>query len=586
MCRNAQLLAILVLVPTMWIHLNLPRTFAQAAPTFPGIGDSETARDDTDGFISIFDGQSLNGWHAVPSDGVSDWTVEDGAIVGSGSQDRLCYLVWQDDQLDDFILEFQYRLPGEGNTGVEIRSRRDATGKRPFEGYHADLGHVGIGAHILGAWDFHFAQGTEPPCPRGTRLVIDSHGHLHSSFIANPLTEQDIRDQDWNEARVIAEGNHFQFSVNGRLASEFTDYAPLRGLDQGALGLQIHDKGMTVQFKDVRLKRLPKVPLEKLSDRDKEALRLAENALVFQRDWGGWPKNYDRRAEITEASNLVITARKSDDDATIDNGATHTEIRLLADAFRISQDDRFRLAALKGIEYLLDGQYENGGWPQVFPKPRGYASHITFNDNAMVGVLRLLQDVSRSDDYAHVPPATRVRARQAVERGIGCILKCQLLQNGVPTVWCAQHDEQTLLPAQARSYELPSLSGSESVGIVRFLMQLDEPSAEVVAAIEGAVNWFEKVKLTGIKVEQVEAPSTPRGYDRIVVADSTAAPMWARFYDLETNQPFFCSRDGVPRRTLAEISYERRNGYSWLGYYAQDLLGKDFPAWRARVREQ
>ena len=81
---------------------------------------------------------------AVPDDCESDWSVVNGVIVGQGSADRLAYLVWKDGQLTDFELRLRYRLPGEGNTGVEIRSQIDESGKRPFEGYHADLGHVGI----------------------------------------------------------------------------------------------------------------------------------------------------------------------------------------------------------------------------------------------------------------------------------------------------------------------------------------------------------------------------------------------------------------------------------------------------------
>ncbi len=98
-----------------------------------------------DSFVSLFDGKTLAGWHAVPRDSASDWAVRDGAIVGRGSADRLSYLVWKDEHLTDFELKLRYRLPGKGNTGVEIRSQPDRSGKRPFEGYHADLGHVGIG---------------------------------------------------------------------------------------------------------------------------------------------------------------------------------------------------------------------------------------------------------------------------------------------------------------------------------------------------------------------------------------------------------------------------------------------------------
>jgi hypothetical protein len=213
-------------------------------------------RSGNDRFVSIFDGRSLDGWQAMPAKSAPDWTVQDGAIVGRGSADRLSYLVWKDRQLGDFELLLRYRLLGKGNTGVEIRSRVDRSGKRPLEGYHADLGHVGIGPQILGAWDFHFAERTEPACPRGTRLVIGANGRLQANKISGGLTLADIRAGGWNDVRIVARGNHFQFFIAGKLASEFTDNSKHGRMDRGAIGLQIHDRGMRVEFKAVQLKRL------------------------------------------------------------------------------------------------------------------------------------------------------------------------------------------------------------------------------------------------------------------------------------------------------------------------------------------
>ncbi|MHC4143930.1 MAG: family 16 glycoside hydrolase [Planctomycetota bacterium] len=210
----------------------------------------------SDGFVSMFDGKTLAGWHAVPKASASDWTVRGGAIVGRGSADRQVYLVWKDQGLTDFELRLRYRLLTEGNTGIEIRSRPDPSGRRPFEGYHADLGHIGIGPHVLGAWDFHFAKRKEYPCARGTRLVIDENGRAQSSRIPGALTVDDVRRRQWNDVRVIARGNHFQFFVNDKLASEFVDNAKQGQLTQGAIGLQLHDRGMHVEFKDLRLKYL------------------------------------------------------------------------------------------------------------------------------------------------------------------------------------------------------------------------------------------------------------------------------------------------------------------------------------------
>jgi PelA/Pel-15E family pectate lyase len=306
--------------------------------------------------------------------------------------------------------------------------------------------------------------------------------------------------------------------------------------------------------------------------------------LLYQRRSGGWPKNYDRAKELGEARRREIRRQRSREDAMIDNGATHTEIRLLAGEFGKTRDERFERAVLDGIEYLLDGQYRNGGWPQKFPGGSGYATQITFNDNAMIGVMSVLRDAAAGGaPFEFVPGRLRDKCAEAVERGIGCILACQVVVDGERTAWCAQHDRRTLEPCGARSYELPSLSGSESVGIVRFLMGIEKPDAGVTRAIESAVGWFERSKLEGIRLERVSAPGKPGGFDYVVVEDRGAPPLWARFYDIRTNEPIFCSRDGVPRKTLAEISHERRTGYSWLGEYARDLLAKDFPRWRKRV---
>jgi len=313
-------------------------------------------------------------------------------------------------------------------------------------------------------------------------------------------------------------------------------------------------------------------------------IQVAQTVLLYQRSSGGWPKNYDREEKLSQKQRAAILADRNKNDTMIDNGATHREIRLLADAYRKTEDKRFRDAALRGIAYLLKGQYQNGGWPQRFPKPQGYATHITFNDDAMIGVMSLLRDISDDrNNFSFVSKTTRLKCAEAVARGTTCILKCQIRVSGKLTAWCAQHDEKTFLPRKARSYELASLSGHESVGIVRFLMKIEKPSPEIVAAIEGAIRWFEESKLRGIKEVRVKDPDKPGGYDKLVVQDAQAPPLWARFYDIKTNAPIFCSRDGIPRKTLAEISHERRNNYSWLGQFARDLLAKDLPAWRKRL---
>ena len=149
---------------------------------------------------------------------------------------------------------------------------------------------------------------------------------------------------------------------------------------------------------------------------------------------------------------------------------------MLSDAFEQLGDERFKKAALRGIVYLLNAQYENGGWPQKFPNPTGYHQHITFNDGAMIGTIEILSAVANQENqFSFVPKPIRLKCRQAVENGTELILRSQVRLKGRLTVWCAQHDRLTLKPAGARAYELPSLSGSESVGIIRFLMNIKNP---------------------------------------------------------------------------------------------------------------
>jgi PelA/Pel-15E family pectate lyase len=308
------------------------------------------------------------------------------------------------------------------------------------------------------------------------------------------------------------------------------------------------------------------------------ARTLADNVLYYQNADHGWPKNVDMTTR---------TAAKAE--STIDNRATTTQIELLARVYAATSCAEYQQGALGGVEFLLEAQYANGGWPQVYPNPDGYHKHITFNDDAMIHVLQVLRAISNGTaPYTFVDDALKGTAQAAVQKGIDCVLSCQIEMAGDQRGWCAQHDEVTLLPAQARTYELPSVSGSEGALITRFLMTIDPPTPEIRAAIKGAIAWFEAVKISGIRIEKTVDAAQPSGEDRIVVEDATAPPIWARFYELGTNKPIFSSRCEVPecdadpfymrRYTLAEIDNERRVGYAWYGDWPAAAIS-EYQAW-------
>ncbi|GAB3821939.1 hypothetical protein GCM10028895_25110 [Pontibacter rugosus] len=237
---------------------------------------------------------------------------------------------------------------------------------------------------------------------------------------------------------------------------------------------------------------------------------------------------------------------------------------------------------MRGLDYLLEAQYDNGGWPQFYPIKKGYYEHITFNDGAMMGVMQLLRDVAQNKaPYTFVNTSRKELAATAIEKGLDVILKAQVKVNGKLTAWCAQHDHVTLAPAKARAYELVSLSGGESIGIVAYLMELEKPSPEVIQAVNGAVSWMDQVKITGVRVELRNDPAKQER-DRVVVTDATAPPLLARFYDIETNKPMFVGRDGVVHDKLAEIERERRGGYSWYVDFPQKLIEQKYPDWKQK----
>lgn len=310
-----------------------------------------------------------------------------------------------------------------------------------------------------------------------------------------------------------------------------------------------------------------------------EAKRVVNNVLLYQLPSGGWPKNVDMAAPLTEDAKNRLTNRRSEA-GTIDNGATYSQLRFLARAFSTNGDDRVRVAFLRGLDYLFAAQYDNGGWPIYFPLRGGYENHIHFNDNSVSGVLMLMDDITKGDaPFEFVDAQRRKRAAAALAKGIDCILKCQLVVDGRRTAWCAQHDEITLAPAAARAFEPISLSGHESVDLVRCLMRVENPSPEIIAAVRDAITWLESVKIEGIRVVKID---TPQGDDLIVKEDAAARPAWARFYEIGTNRPIFTGRNRIVRYRFDEIERERRTNYAYYGGWPQKLIDKEYPAWAAK----
>ena len=299
-----------------------------------------------------------------------------------------------------------------------------------------------------------------------------------------------------------------------------------------------------------------------------EAIRIVENVLLYQKDCGGFGKNINMQLVLTDTQKAALLADKpKNTDCCIDNGALTYEILYLSKVYKAVSNDtlktRIRNAFTKAILYLQKAQYANGGWPQFYPYRGGYSNHITYNDNAMINVMEILRRIYKKDSYYSIILSDSIGnvANTAFDKGVQCILKTQYIQGNRYAAWCAQHHYQTLQPVLARSYELPSMSGGESSNIIKLLMSLDNPNKEIKRAIYSSVAWYDRSRIKGKRVESFT--NTDGLSDLRVVSDANASDLWARFYTLIDNRPFFCDRDGIIKYSLAEIGYERRNGYSW-----------------------
>ena len=218
------------------------------------------ARADEQGFQSLFDGKSLNGWEGREG----FWSVQDGAITGQTKEQFRgpnTFLVWKGGDVSDFEIRLKYKIVG-GNSGIQYRSKflgdgtngdklfrvggyqGDFEAGRTFSGILYDEGGVAGGRNIM-------AQ-------RGEKVTYDANGEkkVEKLPMSSDELQKAIKQNDWNEYVIIARGDHLTHKINGNTTVEVIDKSN-KALKSGILALQLHaGPPMTVQFKEIRMKKL------------------------------------------------------------------------------------------------------------------------------------------------------------------------------------------------------------------------------------------------------------------------------------------------------------------------------------------
>jgi len=302
----------------------------------------------------------------------------------------------------------------------------------------------------------------------------------------------------------------------------------------------------------------------------------AYNMTTWQIDNGGFYKamadSYKNRYSGGQKSGW--RSATGGDVGTIDNDATVQEMRLLAVRYKettnASYKSTFKASFNKAVNFLLTMQRASGGLPQVWPKRNDYSDHITLNDNAMIRAMVTMMDIANKTspfDSDIIDDATRSKMNGALEKAIDYLLKAQIVNNGTPTVWCAQHDTVNYAPRSARAYELESKSGSESAGVVWFLMNWPNQTEAIQKAVKSAIAWYKKTRVVGLYFNKKQGRFEER----------EGNVLWYRFYEVNNDNYFFCDRGGPSTKTqdFTKISEERRTGYQWAGDYGTALLSTE-----------
>lgn len=262
-----------------------------------------------------------------------------------------------------------------------------------------------------------------------------------------------------------------------------------------------------------------------------EAQQIADVVLSVQKTNGGWMKN-DQLHILTESEKKALQNARSEHSC-LDNGATTQEMRFLARVYQKTLKETYKESFGKALQLIFKAEKGCGGWSQYWPLSGSgsYRDYITFNDDLMTNVMRLLQEIAANKGiFINITSETdRRHCEQSVQRALDVIIKCQVDDNGTPAAWCAQHDTTTFLPAEGRPHELPSISGSESASLLSYLMTISNPSKELQNTINTAIAWLDAHKIEGKAVEDFTNASGEK--DRRII-DKAGSAIWGRFIQL------------------------------------------------------
>lgn len=282
------------------------------------------------------------------------------------------------------------------------------------------------------------------------------------------------------------------------------------------------------------------------SDEGKEQL---DCILSWQSERGDWPQ--------LEVDAKPFAGDRDEIQGTFKDQATTDPLRKLARAFQLTGRQEYKQAFEKGLDLILECQHESGGWPECGTPNKKESRPIAFVDNSMVSVMELLRDLSSRDQFAFLDSDRRKRAAQALANGVECIRKCQIVSDGVASIWCGTYHAQSLEPVkQSKSAAL--LRTAESSRILVFLMSIEEPSLEVIEVVQSGIRWLDENMIEGFRYRQgAKKPALTK--------DPSATHLWSKLYQIGTSKPAFIESNDSLKFDVNKLSKKQRKDVAWYG---------------------
>jgi len=228
------------------------------------------------------------------------------------------------------------------------------------------------------------------------------------------------------------------------------------------------------------------------------------------------------------------------------------------------------------IKFLNMFPHENGGIPQYFPLQRYHFDAISLNDDGYLNYLKNAKYILESNLKLEID---LLKLQINFEKSLDLLLDLQIMVDGEKTIWAQQYNQFTLKPSEARTFEPAALCSYESSQLLLWFMTFENPSEKMKNAIITGCEWIEQNKIINYIQDYDKNNNLILDFNPNIEHE----PLYARYYDLKTFEPFAMDRDSK-RYGLHEINImplERRNGYTWFGKWGNYLL-EEFSKWKNR----